>query len=107
MTSAIAFPAVYETCLQEYADEERICEITAAVLQLLSEKHANIGDSLRVLKKAKKTLKASVNVADWGAPLSCTHPQNEITLPSDIRDIVVDEFNRRRAAAANQNAEVR
>ena len=83
---------IIEEGMRFYTIQQRYCDITSTVLDMLIKEHLNVGETLRVLDKVKETVEKSVQSADWGSPLVCNpvlnnHPRFDMCT-------VMDEVNR-------------
>ena len=63
--------------IELYNADQRFCDSADAILKMLVEKQFNVGESLYILKKAKRAINASVQYAAWGEPLVCGAAPND------------------------------
>jgi hypothetical protein len=84
--------------LKLWEEDQKFCEIADEMLKILTKKGINIGDSLRILEKAKKAVERSIQSANWGVPLICEASPNEACtwLPPTK---ITEEVKRRNANA--------
>ena len=80
--------------VERYEADQQLCDIADMILKIFSEKQINVHKSLRVLEKAKTTIEASIQSANWGSPLTCGLARNEASVWDHVA--VAAEFNRRK-----------
>jgi len=91
--------------VEEYEEEQRLCNIANALLGILTAWKPTVQESLQILKKVKEAVKTSAHSATWGDHLTCGLAQNQ----SKSRRIegVVEEYNRRKELKNEEENRIR